>query len=99
MREKFDIGCARAVARLNVLSEYCLPLVKTGGRMIAYKGDCGDEIKEASNAVKILGGEIEEIVSYDLEKCGRRTLVIIKKIKPTPAGYPRGQGRERKNPL
>lgn len=100
LREKFDISCARAVARLNTLSEYCLPYVKVGGRFIAYKGDCGEEIKEAENAIKILGGEIEDIIKYDLpEGAGKRTLICIRKVKPTPVKYPRGQGKERKKPL
>ena len=100
LREKFDISCARAVARLNTLSEYCLPYVKVGGRFIAYKGDADEEIKEAERAIKILGGEIEEIIKYSLpEDEGKRTLVCIRKISSTPAKYPRGQGRERKQPL
>lgn len=98
-REKFDICCARAVARLNTLTEYCLPYVRVGGKFIAYKGDCDAEIIEAANAIKILGGEIEDIVRYDLENCGKRTIVIIKKISPTLAKYPRGNGKERKDPL
>ena len=49
---------ARAVARLNTLTEYCLPFVKIGGRFIAYKGDCAEEINEAEKAIKVLGGEI-----------------------------------------
>lgn len=99
LREKFDVCCARAVARLNTLSEYCLPYVKVGGRFIAYKGDCDEEIEEALSAVKILGGEVEKVVRYELENCGKRTLVIVKKISPTPLKYPRGQGKERKQPL
>lgn len=99
LRERFDIACARAVARLNVLSEYCLPYVKVGGSFIAYKGECGEEVKEAENAVKLLGGEMEKIESFTLPNCGERTLVIVKKIKPTPLKYPRGQGKERKQPL
>lgn len=98
-REKFDICCARAVARLNTLSEYCLPYVKVGGKFIAYKGDCEEEIEEAANAIKVLGGEIENIVRYELENCGKRTIVIIKKVSATPTKYPRGQGKERKDPL
>lgn len=99
LREKFDVCCARAVARLNTLSEYCLPYVKVGGRFIAYKGDCDEEIEEALSAVKMLGGEVEKVVRYELENCGKRTLVIVKKISPTPLKYPRGQGKERKQPL
>ncbi len=100
LREKFDISCARAVARLNTLAEYCMPFVKVGGSFIAYKGDCYDEIKEAERAVKILGGEISQVLTYDLpENCGKRTLVNIKKVKSTPLIYPRGRGLERKKPL
>ena len=90
----------RSVARLNTLAEYCMPFVKVGGSFIAYKGDCADEINEAERAVKILGGEIAEVFTYDLpENCGKRTLINIKKIKSTPLLYPRGHGMERKKPL
>lgn len=100
LREKFDISCARAVARLNSLAEYCLPYVKKGGLFIAYKGDCEEEIKCSENAVKILGGEIEEVFNYDLpEDNGKRTLIKIRKVKSTPTLYPRGRGLERKKPL
>ena len=98
-REKFDVAVARAVARLNTLSEYCLPLVKVGGRLIAYKGDCGEEIEEALKAVKVLGGEIEKVESYLLPDGEKRTLVVIKKTAHTPVKYPRGQGKERKSPI
>lgn len=100
LREKFDFACARAVARLNTLCEYCLPYVKVGGKFIAYKGGCSDEIKQAKRAIQILGGEVENVIDYELpENYGSRSLIIIKKIKNTPPAYPRGQGRERKNPL
>lgn len=98
-REKFDICCARAVARLNTLCEYCLPFVKKGGSFIAYKGDCEEELVESKNAVKILGGEIERVEKYNLPGGDVRTVVQIKKIARTPEKYPRGQGKERKNPL
>lgn len=100
LREKFDFACARAVARLNILCEYCLPFVKVGGRFIAYKGIADEEIKEAENAFKVLGGEMEKTVEYELPgDGGKRTLICIRKVRPTPLLYPRGQGRERKNPL
>lgn len=98
-REKFDVSVARAVARLNTLAEYCLPFVKCGGRFIAYKSDCGDEITEAEKAFKLLGGEIENIEKFELPDGGKRTLIIVKKIKSTPPSYPRGQGKERKCPI
>ena len=100
LREKFDFAVARAVAQLNTLCEYCLPFVRVGGKFIAYKGDITEEIKSAENAIRVLGGEIEQVVEYSLpEDFGKRTLVVIKKIKPTPPDYPRGQGKERKQPL
>ena len=100
MREKFDIVCARAVAQLNTLCEYCLPFIKTGGKFVAYKGVAQQEIEEAVNAVKVLGGEIENVYNYVLpEDSGKRSLIVIRKIKSTPSIYPRGQGKERKNPL
>lgn len=100
LREKFDVATARAVARLNTLCEYCLPFVKIGGRFIAYKGDADDEINESLNAIKTLGGEIEKIEKYDLpEGFGKRTVIVIKKVKSTPEKYPRGRGLERKKPL
>lgn len=100
LRGKFDFAVARAVARLNVLCEYCMPFVKVGGKFIAYKGDCAEEIEESENAVKILGGEIEKADSFSLP-CdgGKRTVVVIKKVKNTPEKYPRGKGLERKKPL
>ena len=100
LREKFDFATARAVAPLNTLCEYCLPFVKVGGKFIAYKGDNDEEIEEARNAVKTLGGEIDRIIDYSLpEDFGKRKLVVINKIKATPPLYPRGQGKERKRPL
>ena len=68
--------------------------------MIAYKGRAEEEVKEADNALKMLGGDRAQTVSYELpEDQGMRTLVIVKKIKQTPAKYPRGNGKERKNPI
>ena len=98
-REKYDCATARAVARLNVLCEYCMPFVKIGGRFIAYKGDCEDELNEAKKAIKVLGGEIESVEKYCLPSGDKRTLVCIKKVCATPEKYPRGNGKERKCPI
>ena len=97
-REKFDHASARAVARLNTLLEYCLPFVKIGGSFISYKANAKDEIAECDNALKILGGSIQEVKEYTLDDANR-SIIIVKKEKSTPPKYPRGQGKERKNPL
>lgn len=99
-REKYDHATARAVARMNTLSEYCLPFVKVGGSFIAYKSGEVAEIKEAESAYKALGGKCEKVLPYSLpEGYGDRVLAVIKKIQPTLPKYPRGQGKERKQPL
>lgn len=97
-REKFDICTARAVARMNTLCEYCMPFVKLGGKFVAFKGDGLEETKEAENAIKILGGKTEKIKEYTLNDA-KRTLITVRKIKNTDKKYPRGNGKERKNPL
>lgn len=100
-REKFDFVTARAVARLSVLSEYCLPLVKTGGMFIALKGSkYAEEIVEGEQALKILGGKLlssEEVKLPGLND--GRAIIRVKKIKPTPAAYPRKAGTPDKQPL
>ena len=99
-REKYDHAVARAVARMNTLSEYCLPFVKVGGTFIAYKSGDKTEIDEGKNAYKVLGGRLKETYEYPLpENYGDRILAVVEKIKVTPSRYPRGQGRERKSPL
>ncbi len=99
-REKFDVSFARAVARLNVLAEYCMPLVRVGGSFLAYKGDAEEEIREAEGALRIFGGGKKEIVRYELPKgFGARTLLSVQKEKRTPKGYPRGHGMEKRSPI
>ena len=99
-REKFDVSCARAVARLNTLAEYCVPFVRVGGLFIAYKADAAAEIAEAQTAFRLLGAKLESAPVFSLQNgAGTRTIVICKKEKPTPAAYPRGRGKERSKPL
>ena len=98
LRDSYDICTARAVARLNVLAEYCMPFVKVGGRFIAYKGDAKEEIQEAENAIKALGGQIEEIKEFDLLN-NKRTIVVIKKVEKTNKLFPRKNGVIKKKPL
>ena len=97
-REKFDTVTARAVARLNLLSEYCMPFVKVGGTFLSYKGDGIEEIKEAENAIKILGGKINTVKEYFLYDA-KRTLIEIEKTRSTEEKYPRSNGAIRKKPL
>lgn len=100
LRETFDIATARAVSRLSVLCEYCLPLVKVGGAFLALKGgDCEQELKDAYTAIKTLGGKTEQVEKYALPNGDARTLIVIRKIAPTPAKYPRPQGKIKSKPL
>ena len=100
MRESFDIATARAVARLSVLCEYCLPFVIVGGVFVALKGrDCAEEIRLAYTAIKTMGGVILKTVEYSLPSGDGRTAVIIKKVKPTPPAYPRTKAKMEKKPL
>ena len=99
-RENFDHATARAVARLNVLCEYCIPFVKVGGSFISLKGKAEEEIEEAKNAIKVLGGKIEKVENYQLPiENSTRAIIKINKISSTPSLYPRGNGKERKMPL
>lgn len=100
-REKYDIAIARAVAPLNVLSEYLLPFVKIGGHAICMKGSKGkDESKEGENAIRILGGEIKSIKEFKLPNTDiERTIVEIEKNKSTGKRYPRKPGTPSKEPL
>ena len=101
LREAFDVCCARAVARLDTLSEYCLPLVKVGGRFLAYKGSAAaEELAQAANAFAKLGAQREFAQPFLLsEEAGERTVIVAKKVRPTPEAYPRGHGKERSKPL
>jgi 16S rRNA (guanine527-N7)-methyltransferase len=96
-REKFDFSCARAVANLSVLSEYCIPFVKVGGTFISMKGPNENPL-DSESAVNILGGKICEIHSYSLEN-DSRNIIEIKKISQTPTKYPRNSSQIKKKSL
>ncbi len=98
-RGAFDVVCARAVANLPVLCEYCLPLVKNGGAFLALKGREGaEEAKNAEKAVKILGGEISEIRDVSWQDMAH-VVVEIRKVGQTPSKYPRKAGKPQKSPI
>lgn len=100
-RESFDIAVSRAVSRLSVLCEYCLPFVRKGGYFIALKGSkYREEILEAEYALRILGGQIEKVVPVQLPGIDdRRAVIYIKKAAATPMAYPRKAGIPEKTPL
>jgi len=99
-REKFDFATARAVANLADLCEYCLPFVKVGGKFLALKGSGADEeIKQAKDAVKLLGGKITQTTEYTLPNGDGRTLVVIDKVSATPDKYPRTSAQIKKKSL
>lgn len=100
-RESYDIVTARAVARLTVLSELCLPLVKTGGHFVAMKSSKGEEeLEEARFAIGVFGGRVEAVETFELpEDAGERQIIIIEKRSKTPKKYPRKAGTPNKSPL
>lgn len=99
-RESFDIVTARAVTNMTALSELCLPLVKLNGYFIALKGSNQDELNDSKNAIKILGGLIEDTINFELPyDGGERNIVRIIKQKNTPKEYPRRYDKIVKKPL
>lgn len=99
-REQADIVMARAVARLNILDELCLPLVKVGGYFLSLKGmKAQDELTEAKKGIECLGGKIESLHELILDGNEHRGNIVIKKVKLTPQKYPRNFGRIKKQPL
>lgn len=100
-RETYDVVTARAVARLSVLSELCIPLSKVGGTFIAMKAaHANDEMEAGKKAISTLGGKIEEVHSFSLPiEESERNIVIIKKEKLTPKKYPRKPGVPNKTPI
>ncbi len=99
-RERFDLAVSRAVAALPALCELVLPMVKVGGRFIAYKGEKGkEELAQAQSAIAVLGGKIQKIVEAPTSDDSPACLIIIEKIQPTPLKYPRAWGQIKKKPL
>ena len=99
-RENFDIAIARAVARLPVLSEYCLPFVKVGGTFFAMKGpDAENECNEAKNSLSVLGGSKANLFKEDLPKDNQRIIIKVEKKAKTPEKYPRASAQISKKPL
>lgn len=100
-REYYDITSARAVARLNILAELCLPLVKVGGVFIAMKSkDYAEELKEAEKAIVTLGGKVEEVKHFSLPyDMGDRYIIIIRKVKECPKKYPRAFAKIKQSPI
>ena len=104
-RESFDYTTARAVAKLNILAEYCLPFTKTNGKMIAFKSNNTiEEIQTATIALNKLGGKVKEILHFDLKNITNnevlnRNIIIIEKIKNTPTNYPRPKNKIQLNPV
>ncbi|RLQ93968.1 16S rRNA (guanine(527)-N(7))-methyltransferase RsmG [Falsibacillus albus] len=100
-RETYDLVTARAVARMSVLSELCLPLVKPEGHFIAMKASsANEELDAAKKAIHILGGKLEKVHSFELpiEK-SERNIIVVRKLKNTPKKYPRKPGTPNKTPL
>lgn len=100
-REKYDFAVSRAVANLTSLLELCLPFVKVGGYFIALKGpNANEEISEAKNAIKLLGGQIEDVINYEIPTTDlKHNLVVVKKISAISPKYPRKSPKPIKEPL
>ena len=100
-RESYDWAVARAVAQMNILSEYLLPLVKVGGHILAQKGESGPaEAQSAEKAMKILGGKLKQLIPVNLPGVADdRFLVVVDKVAATPENYPRKAGIPAKTPL
>ena len=102
-KQTFAVGTSRAVARLSVLAELVLPYIKVGGTLVALKGaSCNEELEEAKNSIVVLGGEVETNHMTELrfdDRIEARSIIVIQKIKTTPAQYPRQYAAILKKPL
>ncbi|WP_346705945.1 16S rRNA (guanine(527)-N(7))-methyltransferase RsmG [Merdimonas faecis] len=100
-REQFDLCVSRAVSNLSTLSEYCLPYIQVGGIFVSYKsGEIDDEVEQSKKAVRILGGNIKEVMKFELPGTDiHRSFVLIHKEQHTQKKYPRKAGIPAKEPL
>ena len=101
MRENFDVALSRAVAGVPTLSEYLIPFVKVGGKVLMYKGSSADEeLKAGEKAILTLGGKVEKVVNFSLKEVeSERNIVVIKKINKTDKKYPRGKNLPKTKPI
>ncbi len=98
-RESYDVATSRAVARLNILLELTAPYVKVGGKVLAMKGTAAqEELDEAKNAIKKLGLKLERVAAFPVDGTAH-TVIVLKKISSTPAGYPRRYAKIKQSPL
>ncbi len=98
-REQYDLATSRAVARLNVLAELCLPYVRVGGKFLAMKGALTqEEVEEARRGIERLGGHVLRIFEYPVADAVHKA-VVIEKLRPTPPQYPRAFAKIKKSPL
>ena len=98
-REQYDLATSRAVARLNVLAELCLPYVRVGGKFLAMKGALAqEEVEEARRGIEKLGGHVSRIFEYPVADAVHKA-VVIEKLRPTPPQYPRAFAKIKKSPL
>ena len=98
-REKFDYATSRAVARLNILLELTAPYVRVGGAVLAMKGSAArEELAEAGNAIKKLGLKLEEVKDFPIDGA-THSIIILRKVRPTPPQYPRRYAKIKQSPL
>ncbi len=99
-REAYDLVVSRAVAKMSILTEYCLPLVKINGYFLAMKGQAGEiEVSEAKHVIQMLGGEIDACKDVVLPDGSKRLLLKVLKVRQTPVEYPRRAGVPERRPL
>ena len=99
-RENYDIATTRAVSNLSTILEYMMPFIKVGGYAVCMKGpNYNDELNNAKNAIKILGGKLESIENFNINTEYERNVIVIRKIEKTPKRYPRSGNKPLKEPI